>query len=62
MQPLISLHRNGVNMERTFEDIILEAQEAETDDCKNCPHKNHCRSQCMDITVIYNPILNGWRK
>lgn len=29
-------------------------------DCASCPYKgDRCRSQCMEITVTYNPNLNA---
>lgn len=36
----------------SYEEMILQQQETETDDCKQCPHKGAaCRNQCERITV-----------
>ena len=41
-----------------YEEMILEMQESEEDDCKTCPYKGtKCRNQCMCETKKYNPIL-----
>lgn len=33
-----------------YESMILQRQEAETDDCRKCPHKGTaCRTQCERI-------------
>lgn len=43
----------------TIEDAILDRQESEEDECKNCPYKgiDNCRNQCMEIIETYNPNL-----
>ena len=43
-----------------YEEMILECQESEEDECKNCPYKKEkCKNQCMKIQTIYNPVLGG---
>lgn len=39
------------------EEMILQYQESEIDDCHNCPYKENCKNQCMEIKAIYNPNL-----
>ena len=35
-----------------YEEMILEQQETEKDDCAACPYKGTaCRNQCMKITA-----------
>lgn len=36
-----------------YEKLILERQESESDDCKNCPYKENCKNQCERITEKY---------
>lgn len=45
--------------ENDYEDQILSYQESETDECGSCEYKQNCRSQCMEITAIYNPNLKA---
>ena len=42
-----------------YEELILRNQEAEIDECNNCPYAGigHCRNQCMAIKKQYNPCL-----
>ena len=39
------------------EEMILQYQESEIDDCYNCPYKENCKNQCMEVKEIYNPNL-----
>lgn len=41
-----------------MEERILEKQESMEEDCKNCPYKNQCKNQCMEIVKIFNPNLH----
>lgn len=41
----------------SWEDVILERQESEAEDCSDCEYKEKCRNQCMEIQKIYNPNL-----
>lgn len=44
---------------RDYEDVILDFQESEIDECMNCPYKGtQCQNQCMEIIVQYNQVLN----
>lgn len=38
-----------------YEDLILEMQESEADDCANCQYKGigRCQNQCMEIVSKY---------
>lgn len=41
-----------------YEDLILDMQESEMDDCKTCPYKRgRCRNQCLEMEEHYNPAL-----
>lgn len=41
-----------------YEEMILEMQESEEDDCKTCYYKGEkCRNQCMREAENYNPIV-----
>lgn len=39
------------------EEMTLQVQESEIDDCHNCPYKESCKNQCMEVKEIYNPNL-----
>lgn len=41
----------------SYEDRILEAQESTTEYCMDCKYKTCCRSQCIEISKVYNPML-----
>ena len=45
----------------SWEDVILERQESEAEDCSDCEYKGKCRNQCMEIQKIYNPNLRRQR-
>lgn len=45
----------------SYEDKILNMQESIADDCKDCEHKKYCRSQCMEIKEIYNPVIAPYK-
>lgn len=42
-----------------IEERILEAEDFEntSDDCHNCPYKEKCFNQCMELKTIYNPVI-----
>ena len=40
-----------------MEEMILERQESEFDECHNCPYKGKCNNQCMEVEEHYNPNL-----
>lgn len=45
-----------------YEDLILEKQESEEDDCSSCTYNpkrtgKMCNCQCEEIVEIYNPYL-----
>ena len=41
-----------------YEDIILDSQESEEENCTHCPYKGEkCKSQCLEIKEVYNPFL-----
>lgn len=43
---------------RSYEDAILNRQEIENDDCKNCKFVGvKCKNQCEKIYTVYNPII-----
>lgn len=43
----------------SYEDLILDHQESEYDECTECPYKGDaCNNQCMEIEIQYNPNLN----
>lgn len=44
-----------------YEYLILNNSDVDntTDECANCPYKGQeCKSQCMQVEAVYNPILN----
>lgn len=44
--------------EPSYEDAILNAQESESDCCRDCAYKSTtCHNQCMQLHPIYNPNL-----
>lgn len=45
----------------SYEDKILNMQESIGDDCKNCEYKECCRSQCMKVKEIYNPVIAPYK-
>lgn len=47
-------------MENTdYESLILNRQDSEADDCRNCPYASIelCRNQCEETREIVNPLL-----
>lgn len=44
---------------RSYEDVILNRQEIENDDCKNCKFASvgKCNNQCEKVHRVYNPII-----
>lgn len=44
---------------RSYEDAILNRQEIENDDCKNCKFASveKCNNQCEKVHRVYNPII-----
>ncbi len=46
------------NFNDSYENIILNKQESEIDECSECKYKsNLCKNQCKRTTSIYNPNL-----
>ena len=44
-----------------YEDLILERQESEADECATCPHKvMECNNQCMEIEWHSNPFVSRY--
>lgn len=44
-----------------YEYLILNNSDTDntTDECRTCPYKEReCNNQCMQVTAVYNPILN----
>jgi hypothetical protein len=49
---LIDIYGQGGGKIMSYEEMILQRQETETDDCKQCPHKGAiCCNQCERITT-----------
>lgn len=42
---------------KSWEDAILDRQESETDECKECEYKQRCKNQCNEVHVVYNQNL-----
>lgn len=44
---------------KSYEDAILNRQEAENDDCKNCKFASvgKCNNQCEKVHRVYNPTI-----
>ncbi len=44
---------------RSYEDVILDRQEIENDDCKNCEFASvgKCKNQCEKRHTVYNPVI-----
>lgn len=40
-----------------IEEMILERQESEADECNACVYKTKCQNQCMELEEHYNPYL-----
>lgn len=42
-----------------YEYAILQAQESEVDDCRDCPYAGvkTCNNQCLEVVEIHNPYL-----
>lgn len=41
-----------------YEELILENQESENDECSTCQYKgSKCHNQCMRIEKHYNPYI-----
>lgn len=45
------------------EETILnyEDEDSMVDDCRECPNKSNCKSQCMETKPVYNPVLENWQ-
>lgn len=39
------------------EEMILQYQESENDNCHTCSYKINCKNQCMEVKAIYNTNL-----
>lgn len=48
---------------RNVEETILnyEDEDSMVDDCRECPNKSNCKSQCMETKPVYNPVLENWQ-
>lgn len=44
-----------------MEEMILNYQDEDStfDDCRECPNKGNCKSQCMETNLVYNPFLEN---
>lgn len=45
------------------EETILnyEDEDSMVDDCRECPNKSNCKSQCVETKPVYNPVLENWQ-
>ena len=43
---------------KDYEDLILESQESESDECSTCPYRGTaCNNQCLRVEYHYNPLI-----
>ena len=43
---------------KDYEDLILESQESESDECTTCPYRETaCNNQCLRVDYHYNPLI-----
>lgn len=43
---------------KDYEDLILESQESENDECSTCPYRGTaCNNQCLRVEYHYNPLI-----